>query len=266
MRTLLFLTLFLALPVRGEDKPVATILCYHEVDDVLTHSTIPRRSASGDSTVEQQRYTVTKKAFEAQLDYLESHGYHVIPLAVLTDYLRGRIESIPPRAVVITIDDGWLCSYTTMFPILQTRRMPFTLFVYPQIVGRGSHAVTWAQVATMARTPGVEIAGHTLTHPFLTQKNNASVAGPGYANFLKSELLESRERIEKTTGKPVRALSYPYGDYDDCVVEMAAAYDYEAAVTTERGPILRTTPPLRMKRYLLHNDTTLDDFKTFLLP
>jgi peptidoglycan/xylan/chitin deacetylase (PgdA/CDA1 family) len=267
MRHLLILAalLVLSLPLRAAEGPVATILCYHEVD-AFPHTTIPRRSAVGAPADEQRRYTVTTAAFREQLDYLEANDYHVIPLTELSDYLHRRIASLPPRAVVITVDDGWLCAYTTIFPALQKRKMPFTLFVYPHIVGLGTHAVTWLQIAEMAKAPGVEIAGHTFNHPFLTQKNNPAVAGPGYDAFLEEELQESKEVITKATKKPVRSLSYPYGDYDEAVVRAVEDYRYEAAVTTERGPIERSTPPLRLKRYLLHNDTTLAEFKTFLLP
>jgi hypothetical protein len=49
------------------------------------------------------------------------------------------------------------------------------------------------------------------------------------------------------------------------IVDAAARSGYQAAVSTERGPIMPSTNPLRLKRYLIHNDTTLDEFKTFLL-
>src|SRR4051794_20658599 len=118
------------------DAPVATILAYHEVDPPsAAHSTIPRGSATGDAQSEMLRYTVTPESFEAQLDYLQSNGYHVIPLADLVDFLSGARPALPPRAVVITVDDGWLCAYTNMLPALSRRGMPFTVFVYPKIVG-----------------------------------------------------------------------------------------------------------------------------------
>ncbi|MEK6371523.1 MAG: hypothetical protein AABO58_02400 [Acidobacteriota bacterium] len=70
--------------------PVATILCYHEVDpETAKHATVPRRSATGDEKVETRRYTVTPETFAAQLDYLQQNDYHVIPLADLVDYLEG---------------------------------------------------------------------------------------------------------------------------------------------------------------------------------
>lgn len=250
----------------ADNTPVATILCYHEVDDAPTHTTVPRRGAVESGKSEQLRYTATRGNFRAQLDYLTANDYTVIPLSDLVDHLAGRKASLPPRAVVVTVDDGWACAYSDILPEMQKRGMPFTLFAYPKIVGRGSHAVTWQQLEKMAHTKGVEIGSHSFTHPFLTIKNNKTVQAAEYDAFLKHELLDSKTRLQQATGEPVRYLCYPFGDYDASVAKAATAFGYEAAVTTERGPITRSTPLMQLKRYLVHNDTTLEVFKTFLLP
>jgi len=259
----LVFTLFLARPLFGVDPTVATILCWHEVDAAPSHETIPRRTASGDATAEQLRYTATPEQFRAELDYLEQHDYHVVALADLVDFLKGGRASLPPKAVVITVDDGWLCAYSDIFPELLRRKLPWTLFVYPRIVGHGTHAVTWAQVAEMAKA-GVDVESHTYTHSFLTLANNHDVTPETYAQFLGHELGESRTTIEEKSGAPVRFLSYPYGDYDESVIAAAKADGYEAAVTTNRAPIAPSTPPFALPRYLIHNDTTMEEFRTFL--
>lgn len=270
MRRALFLT-FLLLATRypllaDATSPVATILCYHEVDAAPTHTTIPRRDATAPEKSEERRYTATPQNFVAQLDYLQQNGYHVIPLGTLVDYLNGKVAQLPARAVVITVDDGWACAYSDILPALRERNMPWTLFVYPKIVGRGSHAVTWEQLTAMSKAPGVTIGSHSFTHPFLTMKNNKTVAAPEYQEFLRHELLDSKSRIQKAIGEPVRYLCYPFGDYDGVVADAATRYGYEAALTTERGPITRSTPVMALKRYLIHNDTTLEQFRRFLVP
>jgi peptidoglycan/xylan/chitin deacetylase (PgdA/CDA1 family) len=253
----LVLAWFLALPLSAADgAPVATILCYHEVDAAPSHATIPRGTATGNTTAEQLRYTATVEQFREELDYLEQHDYHVIALADLVAYLDGERASLPPRAVVITVDDGWLCAYTEIFPELRRRKMPWTLFVYPKIVGRGAHALTWAQIAELAAA-GVDVESHTETHPFLTQLDDAQ---------LERELAGSKATIEQKTRKRVRFLAYPYGDYDDAVIADSKNDGYEAAVTTRRAPVTCATPPLALTRYLVHHDTTMEEFRRFLVP
>ena len=259
------LTLFLALPLCADDAPVATILCYHEVHgaDEPMHGTIPRRTATGDALTEQLRYTATREQFREELDYLEQHDYNVIALDELVDFLRGRRPSLPPRAVVITVDDGWLSAYTEINPELSRRKMPWTLFVYPQFVGHGEAALTWPQVAELAAA-GVDVESHTDSHSFLTLASNRNVSAISYPDFLSHELAGSKQTIEQKLHKPVRFLSYPYGDFD-LFVQTAAQFDgYEAAVTTRRAPITRATPPLALTRYLIHHDTTIEEFKSWL--
>jgi peptidoglycan/xylan/chitin deacetylase (PgdA/CDA1 family) len=258
--------LLAALPILAEDMPVATILGYHEVDGRVLHYLIPRRSATnGESRHEQLRYVVEPDNFIAQLDYLQANGYNVIPLADLVGYLSGTVESLPPRAVVITVDDGWLCSYTHIWPEMRKRQMPWTLFVYPHIVGYGVHAVKGEQLAEMARD-GVDVQSHSYNHPFLTDQHNAKVTPETYPAFLEQELGASQKEIEKKVGKDVQYICYPFGDYDDEVIAAAMKHGYIAGLTTERGVITRSTPPFRLKRYLMHNDTTLEEFKSYLLP
>jgi len=256
----------LSFNVFAADAPVATILCYHEVHAAgETLERKPRASATSSDTSEQMRYVASLDNFIAQLDYLQDNGYHVIPLSDLLDYLQGRIDLLPPRAVVITFDDGWECAYTHAWPELKKRGMPFTAFIYPGLIlQHGSHTVTWAQVAEMAKG-GVDIQSHSWSHPFLTQKNNHAVDPAGYDAFLKHELLDSRTRIEAATKKPVRFFCYPYGDYDGAVIAEAVHAGYVAATTTLRGPVTRSSPVMQLNRYLIHNDTTIDEFKTFLL-
>jgi peptidoglycan/xylan/chitin deacetylase (PgdA/CDA1 family) len=263
--TLVF-ALSLSLPVHAAvPTPVATILCYHEVDAAPSHDTIPRRTASADVGSEQLRYTATPAQFREELDYLDQHGYHVVPLAQLVDALSGRGEPLPEKAVVITVDDGWSCAYTEIYPELRRRKLPWTLFVYPHIVGRGAHALTWKQIDELAAA-GVDVESHTYTHAFLTLKDNGNVTPEKYPEFLDRELDDSRKTIEEKIEKPVRFLSYPYGSYDDAVIAEAKNAGYTAAVTTRRAPVTTATSPFELTRYLIHHDTTIEEFKSFLLP
>src|SRR5881628_3642296 len=126
----------IALPVFAVDTRVATVLSYHEVEPggEPPHGTRPRRGVDAASRDEQVRFTVSTEAFAQQLDFLAANGYTVIPLNDLIDYLKGRRTSVPAKAVVITVDDGWLCTYTQMYPVLKQRKLPFTAFVYPAII------------------------------------------------------------------------------------------------------------------------------------
>src|SRR5215470_7370800 len=104
----------------------ATIICYHIVE-----------------SPQDPRMEVSRDVFRQQMRYLAMTGYNVIPLRDLYEYAAGKRASLPPNAVVITIDDGWRSTYTEVFPEMKRRGFPFTVFIYPKIIGQTSYAMTW---------------------------------------------------------------------------------------------------------------------------
>jgi peptidoglycan/xylan/chitin deacetylase (PgdA/CDA1 family) len=223
-----------------------TILAYHEVDPV------PERG-----------WAVSSEDFAEQMRYLALAGYNVIPISGLVDYIAGRRDSLPPNAVVITVDDGWLCASTEMQPVLERFGFPWSLYVYPKIVGQGSHALTWAQIAALQKG-GVDIEGHTMSHAHLMHRSHPELDDEKYGAFLHTELDESKRIIESHTKQPVRFLAYPYGDYDDAVVAAAKRAGYEAGLLSWFGPNNRSTDPLKLRRFAMVSDTSLDQLRTAL--
>jgi peptidoglycan/xylan/chitin deacetylase (PgdA/CDA1 family) len=268
MRSILFALLLVATPLFAQ-TPVATIIGYHEVVPGGVPP-FPTHAPPGipDSSIEANRYTLSLENFTAQLDYLAQHGYNVISLADLVDYLDGNRSDLPPKSVVITVDDGYLSAYKYIFPLMRDRNLPWTLFIYPQIVNVGKNYVTWKQVAEMAKA-GVDIESHTYTHPLLTAKKHSDLTPDAYDAFLKHELLDSKTEIESHTGKPVKFIAYPYSDVDETVERAAKSYGYEGG-TFDRNSgelIMREkSKPLGLIRFPVEHDTTLEQFSHFLVP
>ena len=242
----------LTLPLLGqkaaapESMPDATVLCYHIVE-----------------SPQDDRMEISRETFRQHLQYLEMTGYNVIPLAHLYEYVAGKRKTIPPNAVVITIDDGWSSAYTEAFPELKKRNFPFTLFIYPNIIGKTSIALSWDQIKEMSDA-GADIQSHSLTHPFLTRRRHPSFDDLKYSGWLYRELAESRKIIESKTGKKVRFLAYPYGDYDTRVAATAAKAGYDAALTCDFGRVKQGSNPLRMKRFVIDKKMSFADFRRYL--
>src|SRR6266571_3914447 len=145
---------------------------------------------------------ISRDAFRQQMRYLAMTGYTIIPLRDLYDYASGKRGSLPQNSVVITIDDGWRSTFTEVFPEMKRRHFPFTVFIYPRIIGQTPYALTWRQVREMADA-GVDIESHSYSHPFLTRRRNAALADREYAAWLERELAESKHTLERETGRPV---------------------------------------------------------------
>ena len=65
-------------------------------------------------------------AFRGQLDFIRRH---YTPVSVLDIVLatRGRVE-LPPRAIVLTFDDGYTEHYQDIFPLLHRLKVPAAFF------------------------------------------------------------------------------------------------------------------------------------------
>lgn len=69
-----------------------------------------------------------------------------------------------------------------------------------------------------------EVSAHTLTHPFLTKLPPSVVI---------HEVLEDKHRLEDLSGRLVRGMSYPYGQYNDNVISIARSCGMEYSRTVE---------------------------------
>lgn len=65
--------------------------------------------------------------FQRRLELIRAWGYPVVPLNHAIDGLSGK-KSLPPNALVITIDDGWYSTCQHMLPALQSHGMPVTIY------------------------------------------------------------------------------------------------------------------------------------------
>jgi peptidoglycan/xylan/chitin deacetylase (PgdA/CDA1 family) len=249
-RTLLLIFVLVAAPLSllASEPRSATILCYHIVE-----------------SPQDTRFSITTETFRLQMQYLASAGYNVIPLAELYEYISGKRDSIPENAVVVTVDDGWRSTYTHIYPEMQRLGFPFTVFIYPKFIGASAYALTSKQIREMSDN-GVDIQSHTYSHSFLTAKRHSSLGPSQYSAWLRRELQGSREQLEAITGKPVRFLAYPYGDYDDALARRTAAAGYEAALTADFGSVKPGSDPFKLRRVVIYVDTNFAEFRRHLGP
>jgi peptidoglycan/xylan/chitin deacetylase (PgdA/CDA1 family)/GT2 family glycosyltransferase len=189
--------------------------------------------------------------FRVQLDTLARWGT-VVPLELVANALAGR-ANLPPRAVVLTFDDGYADNLDVAAPELVRRGLPATFFVVPRFV-RGELSPPWeAEPVRMLDTGevrelaamGFEIGSHTCSHPRLSD------LGP---QEVRKELAESRADVEELVGRSVRFLAYPFGargDYSGDTQCAAAAAGYHLALTSRPGWNRHDQSPLALRRFFL---------------
>lgn len=170
--------------------------------------------------------SVRTDQFEAHLEYLESAGYSVVPLAAVVAALRGD-GVLPDNAVAITVDDAFRSVYEEAFPRLRERGYPFTVFVATDTVDSGRPAyMTWDQMREM-EAAGATFANHGSSH-------RSFVLWPGVTSEIdrlarvQSDIEHAERRLRQELN-PIRGiLAYPYGEYDMSVAGLVVDMGYVA--------------------------------------
>lgn len=191
---------------------------------------------------------VIPENFEKQMMYLRDHGFTLLTFERWQD-----IDKVN-KPIFITFDDGYkdnLNAFAIFQKLKNDRFQPTgTTFVISDFIGR-SIRLSKADIKMMVDSGMISIQSHTATHPDLTKIKN-----------YQYELKESKDKIQKITGKPVIAIAYPYGTWNNKVVEETKKY-YLFGLTTTPEPFSKKG--IKDERYLLPRiyikySTTLDEF------
>jgi peptidoglycan/xylan/chitin deacetylase (PgdA/CDA1 family) len=196
--------------------------------------------------------TVTTQVFASHLQYLQDNGYSVIPLRQFVDYRLGRAPAPPPRAVVITADDGHRSVYTEMLALVKRFRIPVTLFIYPSAISNADYAMTWDQLNELHQTGLFDIESHTYWHPDF-KKEKKRLAPADYERFVAMQLTKSRETLERELHIYVDLLAWPFGIYDDDLIKQALRVGYIAGFGLERRHANMQDNIMALPRYLMTN-------------
>ncbi len=204
------------------------VLCYHDVARDVRDPPDP--------------YAVDAGQLALQFAWLRENGYRVVSLDDVIAAREGR-RSLPPKAVLLTFDDGYRSFYTRVFPLLKA-------FGYPAIVAltgswldapagktveyddepvpRG-HFMSWKEINEVVASGLVEVASHSYgLHrgiPANPQGSRipAAVARAydahtakyeseaRYLERLRADLARNSALIEARTGKRPRLMVWPYG-------------------------------------------------------
>lgn len=231
---ILMMVLTICLPTQALGKVEVPILVYHSIDEFKGHGS--------------KELYVTPKNFEKQMSYLKRNGYTLLTFERWQD-----IDKVD-KPIFITFDDGYqnnLNAFNIFQKLKDSRFQPIaTIFVISDFISR-SNRLTKADLKRISDSGFFSIQSHTATHPDLTKLQS-----------FEYELKNSKEKIEQITGKQVIALSYPYGNFNDRVVNETKKY-YRYGLTTTPGPYIEKG--LERDLYLLPRtyvkySTTIEDF------
>ena len=253
-----------------------TAITYHDIQDD------PANNRVADAM------TISTAELISQLSWLREHGYHPISI---DDLLAARKSSrpLPEKAILLTFDDGYLSTYTRVFPLLKLFNFPAVVapltkwieardktISYGNKRALRSQFMTWQQLQEMAASGLVEIASHShnlhhgivgnpqgnLQPAVVTRQFKRDLSR--YENEhewrqrIASDLRRSRHLIEQHTGKSPRVMVWPYGRYNSQAIRIARNLGMPITFTLDNGT--NTLQQLHaVKRILMGNGSTLSD-------
>ncbi|WP_040227720.1 polysaccharide deacetylase family protein [Bhargavaea cecembensis] len=232
-----------------DSNTVIPVVNYHMFDEESDHGSINTRSED----------------FRAQLRHFKAMGYTSISNSELEAYLNGEAW-LPPKPILITVDDGYKSVYDTAFPILKEEGFKAILFVITDNVEKGERVglpmASWEQIKEMRDSGVFEIGNHTnalhLRHDNESGKEafitNLSTDGKPITDAQRKEMILddlalSNKIIETELGAAPKAFAYPFGAYDDISASAVKESGFSMVYTTETGVNTFNSNKMQLKRF-----------------
>ena len=227
------------LGVNGEHDRALRVLMYHKINDR-----------------DGNPLSVPVSLFDEQMAQLRELGYTVVDIdAVLDHYVDG--APLPPRAVLITFDDGYRDNLENALGVLRRHGYPAVLFApigfldsslplphEERLAQQGvvNATLDWSDLPELERG-GIRVEAHGISHRPLADLELDEAA---------REIALSKLRLEEALGRPVRAFAYVKGSeahYKPVHLSLLRQAGYDIAFTSVSGANSSRTDPLRLHRY-----------------
>ncbi len=262
-----------ALPQTDEEF---TVLSYHEIAE------------KADALIPE--YAVSPTMFVRQIDWLRNNGYNFISVDDILADKAGQ-KALPPKAVLVTFDDGYRSAYDHALPFLKMLGIPSVVAVVGaweeesgtvnfdgRMIPRNK-LMTWDQLREISKGGLVEIGSHTydLHHglqgnpqgnmePAATTRRylpdtKAYESETAYQNRIAADLKRSRDIIKDRVGKAPRVIAWPYGRYSYKLRDAAAKLGMTVGLTLDDGGNMEETPLWGVRRVLVGADWTLSNLQ-----
>jgi peptidoglycan/xylan/chitin deacetylase (PgdA/CDA1 family) len=209
------------------------------------YSVLVYHRIAGEHRAGQERVDVDPVRFDAHLRVLRRAGFRHLSVEQLVDFHESSERALPPRSVVVTVDDGFRDVFE---PLLDHASEGPQLFVSTAEVGGTAHwldhapLLSWGELRSLAGA-GVSIGSHARRHRRLAGLARQELDG---------ELLGSRDDLVHEVAITPVAVAYPHGEHDADVRAASADSGYRVGFTTEKGRNAAGTDVYRLARVSVH--------------
>ena len=179
--------------------------------------------------VEFEEYSLRPADFAADLAWLRENGYTTITSDDVIDYING-LKPLPPKAVIISIDDGTEGVYKNGWPLLREYRAKADFNLIGENidsawelvhgggtrVGQSAPYCVWEELMEMERSGEINLCSHTYgLHRFNNDGRTGASMKEGetaeeYAAVVKADYDLCVSCIGGWTGAAPTTMAYPY--------------------------------------------------------
>jgi len=239
----------------------------------------------------------SRDLFVRIVNWFRKHGYRFLSLNDLESCFN-TATPLPKSSVWISFDDAWRRNLTEVIPVIQDWNLPVTVFVPTEEVRRGrfwfTHAARnadalpepfrknvsqlWhvpestrqrvvaglfesispgdrevmcvAEITEIAKLPQVTIGSHSVNHALMPNCDEEQ---------LRKEINDSKRDLEQWSGRPVRAFSYPNGDFDKRTARVLSEAGYSLGFTTQEHAITLADDRYYLPRFSIMDDGSLTE-------
>lgn len=167
----------------------------------------------------------TPQRFSRLLAFLQRQGYIFQPIEQV-------LSEENPQAIAITFDDGYYHLADVLPPLMDKYRFQPVIFLPTRFLGKTNR---WDYSYLFRATPhldtrrvrklaelGVEFGSHGHSHVNLCRCDEET---------LRHELQRSKTLLEDILGRPVKYISYPFGRYNQQVIDAVVELGYTRGFT-----------------------------------
>lgn len=258
----------------GGESVELPILTYHRLEDI---NALPENLR----TLNRRLLTVHPDTFRRQLDLIQQKGYQTVSLSDVEQAFTAKNKQFFNRKIILlTFDDGYLEHYNVAFPELQKRGMQGVFGVVTSYLQPKSKTnMSWDMVRQMDQA-GMQIISHSVSHCSLgsykiedgrrnpdgggsracdLSQRNESEYGQVGKNMMPVEQMTyetgvSQRELKQQLGKPARYFMYPYGSYNDQVLDTLVNQGYDLGLIVGGGPVVNLDLPLELNRITIKGE------------
>lgn len=240
-----------------------TVLCYHNI------RIIPKND-----------YDVSLSEFDNQMKYLYDNNFTTLFASEVVKLLKEKTININDKNqncsisdnninnqniydqkenkkyIAITFDDGNDGVYFYLDKILSKYGFKATLYIYPSIIfskekNSKKHYMTFKQINSLLKTNRYELGCHSYYHPYMTKEDEKG---------LILNTIKAKETLFQKTGYEPVTFAYPFGLYNDKVIDYVKKAGFSGAFTVDRKFVTKNTDLYKIPRFIITRDTSFEKF------